>query len=103
MDAVSFRQWGGVWSAPSTYSFVKTDNTQTNVTLLTQYNNWSYADGGVERRMPWLGINSGLLTTSSSSGSSWWGTLVSVDSSFHPAPWMGSEMPNPGIIWYWVR
>ena len=41
-------------------------------------------------------------------GLKWWGTLVS-QCGFVPAPWINGDcgldgcMPNPGIIWYWVR
>jgi hypothetical protein len=52
--------------------------------------------------------NKGFLTLSSGSGN-WWGTLVSNNIYYSPAPWIsdpgtgGTASPNPGIIWYWVR
>lgn len=55
-------RWGGIWRAPSSYSFVATDNSQTNVELLQRFDNWIYEDYGIEKRMPW--INGSMLTTS---------------------------------------
>ena len=54
--------------------------------------------------MPWYAPSQqGLLTTSADANGSWWGTLIAAGG-WTPAPWMGSEgMPDPGIIWYWVR
>ena len=103
IDATTRGDWGGIWTANGTYSFVNTDNTQTNVTLNTKFNNWNYNNSGIEQRMPWYtGNNCGVLTTSSSPSDEWWGSLV-VQCGFSPVPWLASENSNPGIIWYWVR
>jgi len=106
MDATTRGDWGGIWTANGTYSFVNTDNTQTNVTLDTKFGNWNYNNSGVEQRMPWYsGNNCGVLTTSESPSGEWWGSLVCrADCGFSPSPWMGSDSNGyPGIIWYWVR
>jgi hypothetical protein len=104
IDATARGEWGGIWTANGTYSFVNTNNTQTDITLNTKFSSWDYNDSGVEAIMPWYsGNNCGVLTTSNSSSDQWWGSLVS-QCGFQPAPWMGaSGNPNPGIIWYWVR
>lgn len=117
IDANSRRSYGGIWTANSAYSFVNSNNIQTDVTINTKFGlngsvgTWTYNDGGIEQRMPWYSNcgNEGFVTTSSNcSGGSWWGTLIS-GTGWTPAPWIASGcgtegcMQNPGIIWYWVR
>jgi hypothetical protein len=113
MDAVDRGQWGGIWTAndPS-YTFNQTSNTATNITLNTNFSGWSYNNSGIEARMPWVAAGattSGKLTTSVSSNSSWWGTIIEASSSFSPAPWISTSVSgtsgtdNPGVIWYWMR
>lgn len=105
--------FGGIWTANGSYSFVKTDNSQTNVTLNTKFGSWNYvaSNNGMAQRMPWYsstaGAGSGIITLSDGTGN-WWGTLVSNNSFYSPSPWIsdaggGTASPNPGIIWYWVR
>jgi hypothetical protein len=109
IDANQRNQFGGIWSAPQSYTFLKSDNTQTSITLNTKFGTWNYNDGGIEERMPWYSDCSGYLTTSvECSGGSWWGTLV-TGGGWSPTPWIsggcGVEgcMESPGILWYWVR
>lgn len=104
IDAQTRGSWCGIWTANGTYSFVSSSNLNTNITLNTKFGTWVYADDGVEERMPWYSNASGYITTSIlAGGGSWWGTLIS-SGGWSPAPWMSnSGMPNPGIIWYWVR
>ncbi|PRZ23428.1 fibrinogen-like YCDxxxxGGGW domain-containing protein [Flavobacterium granuli] len=117
IDANSRRSYGGIWTANAAYSFTNSTNTQTDVTINTKFGlngsvgTWIYHDGGIEQRMPWYSNcgNEGFVTTSlNCSGGSWWGTLIS-GTGWTPAPWISSGcgtegcMPNPGIIWYWVR
>ena len=47
-------RWGGIWKAPRSYSFVKTDNSQTGVQLTKKFDEWDYAWYGLQKRMPWL-------------------------------------------------
>lgn len=108
IDAYQRNQFGGIWSVPSSYTFLKSDNTQTSITLDIKFGTWNYNNGGIEQHMPWYSNNCGILTTSENPGGEWWGTLVS-QCGFGPAPWINGDcgldgcMPNPGIIWYWVR
>jgi uncharacterized repeat protein (TIGR01451 family) len=115
IDANLRRSYGGIWTANGTYSFINNNNTQNNITINTKFGvngslgTWEYSDGGIEKIMPWYSNCSGYITTSSNcSGGSWWGTLVS-EPGWTPAPWIASGcgiencMPNPNIIWYWVR
>ena len=108
IDAGSRRSFGGIWTANGSYSFVKTDNTQTDVTVNTKFGNWNYvAENGLMQRMPWYFSSScGPITVDDGSGN-WWGTLVSV-CGWSPTPWIydaggGTANPDPQIIWYWVR
>ena len=108
IDAYQRNQFGGIWSAPSGYTFLKTDNTQTSITLDIKFGTWNYNDSSIEQYMPYRSTSSGLLTTSSNPGGEWWGTLI-TNGGWNPAPWINGDcgldgcMPNPGIIWYWVR
>jgi hypothetical protein len=82
-----------------------------NVTLTTKFGTWDYDNNGLEKRMPWFTTNNpgisgqGILTTSHDDSGSWWGTLMTYDASWQPAPWQAgqSQPQNPGVIWYWVR
>ena len=67
-------QWGGIWTAPRSYSFVATRNDQTAVQLTKKFNDWNYSDIGIEQRMPW--VSGGRLTTSKSSKRRAWGTIT---------------------------
>jgi hypothetical protein len=114
IDAGSRRSFGGIWTANGNYSFVKTDNTQTDVTVNTKFGSWNYntANNGISQRMPWYsstnGSGTGYITLASGTGN-WWGTMVANNQFYSPAPWLSdasggtSTNTNPGIIWYWVR
>jgi hypothetical protein len=112
-DAGSRGSYGGIFTANGTYSFVKTDNSQTNVTVNAKFGSWNYVNNnGIAQRMPWYsstaGAGYGLLTTCDGTAN-WFGTLVSTHNAYSPAPWLSdagggtSTNINPGIIWYWVR
>lgn len=106
IEASERGRWGGIWTANGNYSFVATNNTQTNITLDTKFDNWEYADDGLEERMPWYTSDVNPTLTTNANGfndNNWWGTLVSTTAFFNPAPYMANYNANPGIIWYWVR
>ena len=63
-------RWGGIWQANKDYSFLATTNQQTNVKLITKFDDWQYSDNGIEQRMPW--ISGARLTTSKSAVRHWW-------------------------------
>lgn len=103
IDAYERGRWGAIWTANGTYSFVNSNNTQTDITINTKFDDWNYDNGNVEQHMPWYTNSSGILTTSENADGEWWGTLV-ASSGWSPAPYMGTAgMGAPGIIWYWVR
>ena len=114
IDAGSRRSFGGIWTANGSYSFIKTDNSQTDVTINTKFGNWNYntANNGISQRMPWhsntTGSGTGYITLSTGSGN-WWGTMVANNQYYSPSPWLSdasggtSTNQNPDIIWYWVR
>jgi len=108
IDAGTRGNNGAIWTANAAYSFVSSSNTQTNVTINTKFGTWTYDDNGIEQRMPWYTNCIGILTTSALCNSNNAGSLIATTGGT-PAPWItagcGSEgcLPNPGIIWYWVR
>lgn len=113
IDATDRRRDGGIWTANGNYSFVATNNTQTNITLNTKFGTWNYvSENGIMERMPWYSTSAGggcgIITTDDGSGN-WWGTIVTrSDCGWSPTPWIdnaggGTRNPNPGIMWYWVR
>lgn len=107
IDATERRRDGGIWTANGNYSFIKTDNSQTNITINTKFGTWNYVnDNGISERMPWRQNDCGVLTTDNGGGN-WWGTLISI-CGWSPTPWIwdaggGTPNPDPGVIWYWVR
>ncbi len=110
MDANTRRSYGGIWTVNQPYSFVSRSNANTDITINTKFGNWNYFEGGgFGPRMPWWTnqTNEGIITTSQSGTSYWWGTLV-TGSGWSPSPWLSGDggtlnMQGPGIIWYWVR
>ena len=112
-DANTRGNFGGVWTANGSYSFLNTDNSQTNITLTKKFGTWNYVttNNGIAERMPWRSNTAGsgvaYLTMSTGIGN-WFGTLISYNSTYLPAPWIsdangGIANQSPGIIWYWVR
>lgn len=96
---------GGIWTANvGSYSFTSSLNTNTDITLDTKFGSWNYSNNGIEERMPYYTstTNNGILTTSVSVASSWWGTIITATSGWVTAPW-GSGISEPNFIWYWVR
>lgn len=110
IEANARNSYGGIWSAPQSYSFVNADNTQTGVTIDTKFGTWTYSENyGISQRMPWYVNSQGFITTSTTGGGLWWGTMVTNGTIWVTAPWMqngcGVEgcMESPSTIWYWVR
>jgi hypothetical protein len=109
IDADSRGAFGAIWTANGNYSFVKTDNSQTDITINIKFGSWNYvADNGISERMPWYRNSPKGIITTDNGGGNWWGTLITKNTSFNPAPWIsnaggGQNNTNPGIIWYWVR
>ena len=106
-EAQTLGRYGATFTANSAYSFVSTSNGNTNITRDTVFDGWSYADNGIEARMPWYSSGGyGLLTTSGSSTGMWWGSLISSNAHCGgaTAPYMeNASMSCPTKIWYWVR
>ncbi|MRX48548.1 fibrinogen-like YCDxxxxGGGW domain-containing protein [Pedobacter puniceum] len=108
IDASARRRYGGIWTANQAYTFVKTDNSQTNVTRNTAWDTYDYSlslTNSIQPRMPWRGNianNNAFITTDDGTGN-WWGTLVTSNTTWDPSPWIENLIQSPGIIWYWVR
>ena len=109
IDADFRGAFGAIWTANGNYSFVKTDNSQTDITINIKFGSWNYvADNGISERMPWYRNSPKGIITTDNGGGNWWGTLITKNTSYNPAPWIsnaggGQNNTNPGIIWYWVR
>ncbi|KAK3698442.1 hypothetical protein QZH41_010011 [Actinostola sp. cb2023] len=106
LEAENTGHWGGIWEVDASYTFTAITNGQTNVNLVKKFDNWNYANNGIEKRMPW--ISGAKLTTSGDANSNWWGTITGNSSdnpAYHPAPWIQGHMMerNPDTIWYWMR
>jgi len=108
IDATTRNSFGGIWTANGNYSFIVTNNSQTDVTLNTKFGSWNYvSENGLMQRMPWHRNHAGVITVDDGSGN-WWGTIISTHNGWNPSPYIdnaggGQSNPNPGIIWYWVR
>ncbi|KAK3716436.1 hypothetical protein QZH41_016844, partial [Actinostola sp. cb2023] len=103
LEAQNRDRWGGIWEADRSYTFTATTNGQTNVKLVKKFDNWNYADNGIEKRMPW--VSGARFTTSRDAYSSWYGTITGNDKKYHPAPWIVGHLMEiqPEYIWYWMR
>lgn len=105
-EAQDLGTFGGTFTANAAYSFVSTSNGNTSITRNDVFDGWTYADNGIEERMPWYSAGGyGLLTTSTSSTGMWWGSLISSNPHCSTtAPYMeNAGMSCPTKIWYWVR
>lgn len=110
LDANTRGSYGGIWTVNQPYSFVSRVNTNTDITIDTKFGAWDYFEGGgFGPRMPWWSTqtNDGIITTSQTGTTYWWGTLI-AGSGWNPSPWLSGNggtlsMQGPGIIWYWVR
>ncbi|MGN6601756.1 MAG: fibrinogen-like YCDxxxxGGGW domain-containing protein [Ginsengibacter sp.] len=110
MDANTRGSYGGIWTVNQPYSFVSKVNTNTDITINTKFGAWNYFEGGgFGPRMPWWTTRTteGIITTSQTGTTYWWGTLIAA-SGWDPSPWLSGDggtlsMQSPGIIWYWVR
>ena len=110
LDAQTRRSYGGIWTVNQPYSFTSKSNGNTDITINTKFGSWNYFEGGgFGPRMPWWTnqINDGIITTSQTGTTYWWGTLI-AGSGWQPSPWLSGDsgtlrMQGPGIIWYWVR
>jgi hypothetical protein len=103
MEANTRGSYGGIWTANQAYSFISTSRSNSDITLNIKFSNWQYGGDDLEALMPYYNpYGSGKITTDSGL-SGWWGTLITDNWGWTPAPWMGRYMANPGIIWYWVR
>jgi hypothetical protein len=110
---------------PSTYFGTNevsgNDGFRQDITLISSFNTgasgagtWSYNNSGLEKRMPWYANNAAnpgnpfvgnaIFTTTNDDGGSWWGTLMTNNTGWTPAPWQSDTgVSNPYVIWYWVR
>ncbi|XP_031555969.1 uncharacterized protein LOC116292757 [Actinia tenebrosa] len=98
--------YGGIWSAPQTYSFTSTSGNLTGLTEVEKFPpSWEYGPTALGNRLPWLPQDDeyAYLTTSDRVGKEWYGTIVAKKRQFKPAPWIMGKLDNPGLIWYWMK
>jgi len=99
---------GGIWNASRSYTTKATNNSLTGVTNYAIIGSWSISPSssttGVSlyNRMPWLpgAGNDALLTTATNADNYWWGTLISSNTDFDPAPYIESLDADPVSIFY---
>jgi len=107
LDANQLGRWGGVWQAPSHYTFTGTFGNLTGVSLIKRFDNWTSGPFAISNRMPWLPKldDLALLTTNDRLIQEIpWGTIVTRHKwPFDPSPWIYGNMPFPGRIWYWMK
>lgn len=103
LEAQNPGRWGGIWETERTYTFIATNEKQTDIQLVKKFDDWEYSDNAIEKRMPW--ISGARLTTSRDAYSTWWGTITADDKHYHPAPWINGHLKEaqPSHIWYWIR
>ena len=106
IDAENIGRWGGVWRAPFSNSFVGT-TVVNNATNIEQYDSWNISTSSstslaLTNVMPWIAPGTKHLTTWVGVGS-WYGTLVTSDTTWKAAPYINGVVEKANIIWYWVR
>ncbi len=118
IDADSYWNHGGVWTANGNYSFMDTTGNNTNVTAdIKWYGTFfdtSYLSGKFHG-MPFLidcttpANTSFLTTTRGGCTDNWWGTLIQGGNFANATvPWISDggtsyNYSDPTTLWYWVR
>ena len=141
LEAYARGRNGGAWTVNQAYSFLDTADNNTNwgsdnVTSTDGFHQditeielflagsshdngtWTYDNNGIEHRMPWYANpdiyspGNALITTTHNDPYAWFGTVVSNNIAWPPAPWMGGgvtggnvsvDISRPNVIWMWVR
>jgi hypothetical protein len=112
LEAQTRGSYGGIWTVNNNISFTSSSNASTiasgAITRNSKFGAWLEADDGTNLgpRMPWYtNAGNGYLTTDADNTGNWWGTLVTNQSGWTSAPWMGNApgVQSPTNIWYWVR
>lgn len=80
---------------------MSSSNSQTDVTEVKKYGNWSYGPTSLGKVVPYLPPKDtkAILTTSDVTGADSYGTLVSKVS----AKWIAGQMETPSVVWYWMK
>jgi hypothetical protein len=117
VDNAAYTAAGNAYFGGNTVS--GSDGFRQNITAISLFytgasgtTTWNYNDQGLEKRMPWYANNgsdapfvgNAIFTTSHNDNGSWWGTLMTNDTGWTPAPWQADTgVGYPKVIWYWVR
>ena len=80
-------------------------NNQTEIVLIKKFSQWNYITSSIRYRMPYLSTdsNNALLTTAKNPNEDFFGTIISRNRTYIPAPWIEGVAENPLHIWYWLR
>ena len=107
------QRWGGVWSAPNSYTLVSSYSNQTeDVQLIKMFDSWGPPPAYTPQHIvPWVnarGLFSGypLLSTTSEQEGMWWGTIITANGGHGVSPWIYSAEHEPFKLsarLYWVR
>ena len=80
---ISTGTWGGIWSAPNRYSLSSISKYQTDVNLVTQFNDtknirtWSPGSEGVDNRVPYI-VDHKLTTSAKGADKKPLGTITGI-------------------------
>ena len=113
MEVGGRHRWGGLWEAPVDYTLSGSHSNQTEgVRRYETFDDWGPANKTTPRDIvPWVNRRDGvlydapLLTTACTDQETWWGTLVTADSSYGVSPWIADERERlrEGARLYWIR
>jgi len=102
IEADGTNRHGGIFDAPSEYTFTSTCDKQTNVRMVESFNNISRSSN-LAKRMPRLGMSSAVFLSTGSTASDASGSLVYNDGSSDSPSYLPSLKANPGVVRYWMR
>ncbi|XP_032229700.2 uncharacterized protein LOC5505409 [Nematostella vectensis] len=102
IEADGRNQFGGIWDAPLSYSFLSACDKQTKVKLVEPFNNLPN-DSRLNKIMPRLGLAPNIFLTSASDFQDLSGSLIYNTDENYSASYLPGVKPNPGVVRYWIR
>lgn len=102
IEADGSNQYGGIFDAPSEYTFTSTCDKQTNVKMVENFNGIGQ-NTNLARRMPRLGLSSKIFLSSGSVANDSSGSIIYNDGSDDSPSYLPNVKENPGVVRYWMR